>query len=55
VLRGDEVNVVHSPHGLEFEVPFAELFGREVETSRLVRDVIVLAEDAAEIAARCHT
>ena len=51
VLGRDEVDVVHAAYVLQFEVPFTELFGGEVEAVALVGDVVVLAEDAAEVAA----
>ena len=52
MLRRDEVDVVDSADVLELHVPFSKLLGREVEALPLVCNIVVLAEDAAEVAAR---
>lgn len=51
MLRRDQVDVVHLAHILQLHVPFGQLFRRGVEAVAAVRDVVVLAEDAAEVAA----
>lgn len=50
VLRGDKIDVVSRPDLLQLDEPLAQLFGREAEPFLLVRDVMVLAEGAAQVA-----
>lgn len=51
VFRSDEVDVVHVPDILQLQEPVGQLIGRQVEATALVRDFMVLAEDAAQVAA----
>lgn len=51
VLRRDQIDVVHPPHVLQLQVPRRQLPRRGVEAPAPVRDVVVLAKDAAEVAA----
>lgn len=52
MLRGDQVDIVYLSHILQLHVPFGQLFRGSVEAIALVCDVVVLAEDAAEVASR---
>ena len=52
VLRRDQVDIVHLAHILQLDIPSGQLLRRGVEAVALVRNVVVLAEDAAEVAAR---
>ena len=51
MLRRDQVDVVDIADLLQFDVPFGKLFGREIEAVPSVGNVVVLAEDASEVAA----
>ncbi len=51
MLRGYEVDIVDSANFLQLHVPFSKLFGGEIEALPLMGDIVVLAEDAAEVAA----
>lgn len=50
LFRGDEVDIVHLPHVLQLDEPFTELFRSQIEPAADVGNVVVLAEDAAEVA-----
>ena len=50
MLRGDQVDIMYLAHLLQLHVPLGQLFRRGVEPIALMRDVVVLAEDAAEVA-----
>ena len=52
MLRRDQVDIVHLAHILQLDVPRGQLLRRGVEAVASVRNVVVLAEDAAEVAAR---
>ena len=52
MLRSDQVDVVHSSRILQFDVPFCQLLWSKVKAVALMRDVMVLAEGTAKIAAR---
>lgn len=51
VLRRHEVDVVHAADLLQLHVPLAQRLGRQVEPVALVRDRVVLAERAPQVAA----
>lgn len=51
VLRSDEVDVVDAADLLQLDVPLAQLLGCQVLAIALMGNVMVLAKDAAEIAA----
>ena len=48
----DEIDIVHSSNILEFDHPFSKLFWSQVESFSLMGNVMVLAEDASQIATR---
>lgn len=50
MFRRDKIDIVNIPHILEFDEPVRQFLGRDVETVLLMRDIVVLAKDAAEIA-----
>ncbi len=52
MLRRDQVDIVYLPHVLQFHIPFGQLLRCRVKAIALVCDVVVLAEDAAEVASR---
>ena len=52
MFRGDQVDVVYLSHILQLHIPLGQLFRRSVKAIALVRDVVVLAEHAAEVASR---
>lgn len=41
MLGRDEVNIMDVANSLQFEKPFTEFFGSEIESVALVRDVLV--------------
>lgn len=51
MLRRDQVDIVYLAHILQLHVPLGQLLRCRVEAVALVRDVVVLAEDAVEVAA----
>lgn len=51
MFRRDQIDIMHVPDLLQLEIPLPQLFRRETEPVPLVRNIVVLAEDAAEIAA----
>ena len=50
LFRGNKVDVVHISDFLQLDVPVTQLFGGQVHPVSLVRYIMVLAEDAAEVA-----
>ena len=52
VLGRDQVDIVYLPHILQLHIPLRQLFRCSVKAIALVGDVVVLAEDAAEVAPR---
>lgn len=44
MFGGNEIDVVAITHVLKFQVPFGELFRREVEAVALVSDVMILTK-----------
>lgn len=52
MLGGDQINVVHSSRILQFDVPFSQLLWRKVKAVALMRNIMVLTEGAAKVAAR---
>jgi hypothetical protein len=51
VLWCNQVDVVHIADVLQLDVPFRELLGRDIEPVLLMSNVMILAEDAAKVAA----
>lgn len=51
MLWRDEIDVVDIANLLKLQVPFGKLLGRKIEAVPLVGNVMVLAEDAAEVTA----
>jgi hypothetical protein len=51
MLGSDQVNIVNISYILQLDVPFAKLLRGEIESVALMCDVVVLAEDAAKVAA----
>lgn len=50
MLWRDDVDVVHVAYFLQLDVPIAQFLGGEIHAVSLVRDVVILTEDAAEVA-----
>ena len=50
LFRSDKVDVVHIPDFLQLDVPVTQLFGCQIHAISLVRDVVILAEDAPKVA-----
>lgn len=52
MLGRDEIDIVHIANFLQFDIPLSQLLGRQIEAVPLMGNVVVLAEDATEVAAR---
>ena len=51
MLRRDEIDIVHATHILQLDVPFGQLLRTQIKATTLVRNIMVLAEDAAQVTA----
>lgn len=51
MLGRDQIDIVAAADRLQLQVPLGQLLGGQVEAVALVGDVVVLAEDAAQVAA----
>jgi hypothetical protein len=52
VFWRDEVDIMYISHLLEFDVPLRQFFRGQVEAVSLVRNIMVLTKDTAQIASR---
>lgn len=50
MLRRDQIDIVHHSHILQLHIPFGQLFRCGIKAIALVRDLVVLAEDATKVA-----
>jgi hypothetical protein len=51
VFRSNKVDIMHLPNLLEFHAPFCQFFRCQIEAIALMGDIMILAEDAAKVAA----
>lgn len=51
MLGSDQVDVVHTSRILQFDVPLGQLLWRKVKAIALMRNIMVLTEGTAKIAA----
>jgi hypothetical protein len=52
MFRCDKIDIVHLPDFLEFDHPDTKLFWSQVESFLLMSNIMVLAENASQIAPR---